>query len=346
MNAASPVPVTVLTGFLGSGKTTVLNVLLRRPAFGRAVVIVNEFGEIGLDHELVVSSTESLVLLQSGCMCCSLRGDLLETMLELSERREAGELDFERVVIETSGLADPAPILHTLLTHRALAQTFLVDGVVATVDAATGWTTLTRHEEARAQAALADLILLTKTDLPEADAPAVRAALAGLNPSAPVRTAIAGEIDPAALSGLGHFDPAMKSSQVSEWIRSAPGDAPTHLDAIRSVSREIDTPVSANQFDFWMTLLMARRGEDILRFKALIHLADGPYPFVVHGVRHIFHPPVLLKDWKGGSRRSKLVMIVRGFTDPELEDLFAALEAFPALAPVPSGEYLAAEASA
>ncbi|MFV0383765.1 CobW family GTP-binding protein [Paracoccus sp. (in: a-proteobacteria)] len=345
------VPITLLTGFLGSGKTTVLNTLLRHPEFGRTAVIVNEFGEIGLDHELVVSSTESMVLLQSGCMCCALRGDLLDTLIELGKRREAGDLDFGRVVIETTGLADPAPILHTLLTSRDLSEQFAVDGVVVTVDAATGPDSLKRHEEARRQVALADLVLLTKTDLPESQEDMVRKEISVLNAAAPVESVINGNLKPSLLTGLGHFDLFMKSQTAQDWLRqeAVPSlklgniDASMHLNAIRSVSWVIDEPLSASAFDFWMDLLMARRGGDILRFKGLIHLSDVPYPFVVHGVQHIFHPPVLLKDWQGDDRRTKLVMIVRDFTDPELQELLTSLTALEVTEHTLPGAYLSAE---
>ncbi|MDQ7261270.1 GTP-binding protein [Paracoccus sp. PS-1] len=347
----TPLPVTLLTGFLGSGKTTVLNGLLRHRDFGRTAIIINEFGEIGLDHELVVSTTETLVLLQSGCMCCALRGDLLDTLVELAERREAGELDFERVMIETTGLADPAPILHTLLTSMDLSERFVTDGVVATVDAATGPDTLRRHEEARRQVALADLVLLTKTDLPEADEPAARREIAALNSAAPVQIALQGRIDPRRLTGLGHFDPTMKSAEAQGWLRQeavpvpklADLDALRHLDAIRSVSWVIDEPISATAFDLWMEMLMAQRGADLLRFKGLIHLQGVPHPFVVHGVQHIFHPPVLLTDWQGEDRRSKLVLILRDFTDPELRDLFSALNSVAVSEHVLPVGYLSAE---
>lgn len=348
---SGPVPITLLTGFLGSGKTTVLNGLLRHPDFGRAAVIINEFGEIGLDHELVVSTTETMVLLQSGCMCCALRGDLLDTLIELAERRAAGELVFDRVMIETTGLADPAPILHTLLTSMDLSERFVTDGVVVTVDAATGAGTLLRHEEARRQVALADLLLLTKTDLPQADEAAVRREIAALNPAAPVAVALHGRINARRLAGLGHFDPAMKSSQVRDWMRQEAVPAPhltdmaalKHLDAIRAISWVIDEPISANAFDLWMEMLMAQRGADLLRFKGLIHLQDVPHPFVVHGVQHIFHPPVLLTDWQGEDRRSKLVLILRDFTDPELQDLFSALSSIAVSEPVLPVGYLSAE---
>lgn len=345
------VPITLLTGFLGSGKTTVLNTLLRHPDFGRTAVIVNEFGEIGLDHELVVSTTETMVLLQSGCMCCTLRGDLLDTLLELADRRQAGELDFDRVVIETTGLSDPAPILHTMLTSADLSDLFAVDGVVVTVDAATGLNSLSTQEEARRQVALADLVLLTKTDLPEADADAVRKEISALNAAAPIEIVLNGSVEPERLTGLGHFDLSMKSAAAQAWLRQEAVPAPRrvdldalkHLDAIRSASWVIDEPLSAPAFDLWMELLMARRGNDILRFKGLIHLKDVPYPLAVHGVQHIFHPPVLLTDWQGDDRRTKLVMIVRDFTDPELQDLFSALTSFDVTGHVLPRGYLSAE---
>lgn len=347
----APVPITLLTGFLGSGKTTVLNTLLRHPDFGRTAVIVNEFGEIGLDHELVVSTTETMVLLQSGCMCCALRGDLLDTLIELAERRAAGELEFERVVIETTGLSDPAPILHTLLTSVDLSEQFAVDGVVVTVDAATGLNSLAMQEEARRQVALADLILLTKTDLAEAQEGAVRKDIARLNAAAPVKVVSNGLVEPAQLLGLGHFDLTMKSQAAQDWLRQEAVpvpklvdlDALKHLDAIRSVSWTVEEPLTAFQLDLWIDVLMARRGNDILRFKGLIHLKDTPHPFVVHGVQHIFHPPVLLRDWQGDDRRTKLVMIVRDFTDPELQELFSALNAFTVTEHVLPGGYLSAE---
>lgn len=347
-------PVTLLTGFLGSGKTTVLNALLRQPGFARTAVIVNEFGEIGLDHELVVATEESLVLLQSGCLCCTLRGDLHDTLTELAERRAAGELAFDRVVIETTGLADPAPILHTLLTSPVLSDSYAMDGVAVTVDAVAGAATLARHEEARRQVALADLLLLTKTDLPGAAAVAASAAIAELNPAAPLLTVTGGQIDPARLTGLGHFDLGMKSRQAQDWMRAeavAPPqlsgvDAMRHLDEIRAVCWTVDQPLTASVFDVWMDMLMARRGADILRVKGLIHLDDLPYPFAVHGVQHIFHPPLPLKDWAGDDRRSKFVMIVRDFTDPELHDLFAALTSMLAgVTVLPGGGFLAAEAA-
>lgn len=352
MQPDDAIPVTLLTGFLGSGKTTVLNHLLTHRAFGRAAVIVNEFGEIGLDHELVVSSDDDIILLESGCLCCALRGDLAETLLDLHERLLAGELDFDRVVIETTGLADPAPILHTLLTDYYLTDHFRTDGVVSVVDAATGPQTLAAHEDARRQVAMADLVLLTKTDLPEALAAEVRAQVETLNSGVRVIEVLNGQIDPELLLNLGHFDLTMKSEDVATWMRAeAIDDRAGHADrqggSIRSVSWIVEQPLMADQFDFWMEILMARRGADLLRLKALVHLVDVPFPFVVHGVQHIFHPPVPLKDWSGEDRRTRFVLILRDFSDHEVQDLFDALgqlSAFDHL--LPGGAFLTAEAPA
>lgn len=342
-------PVTLLTGFLGSGKTTVLNSLLRQPDFQRTAVIVNEFGEVGLDHELVVSSTDDVILLESGCLCCALRGDLLETMADLHERRQAGEFEFERVVIETTGLADPAPVLHTLLTDAGMADCFVMDGVVTVVDAATGMQTLAAHEDARRQVALADLVLLTKTDLAQSREPAIRAAVSRLNAGVGIALATNGTVRAEQVLGLGHFDPAIKAQDVSRWMRAEAGmiDRPpgqiTHGQAIRSVSWVVEEPLTADKFDFWMDILMAKRGEDLLRLKALVHLTDMPCPFVVHGVQHIFHPPVMLRDWEGADRRTKFVLILRDFTDRELRELFEALGNLSTVEHRLPGAYLAAE---
>ena len=340
------IPVTLLTGFLGSGKTTVLNHILQCAEFSGAAVIVNEFGDVGLDHQLVMTSSDNVVLLESGCLCCALRGDLLETLRDLAMRQDAGEFAFDRVVIETTGLADPAPILHTLLTNRFLASRFGTDGLVATVDCVTGPETLSRHEDARRQAAMADMILMTKSDLPDARVTAVLETLSVLNPGAEVVTVIDGAVEPSCLTGLGHFDLSMKTADVAGWMRDAVATtARGHVEGagIRSVSWIVDAPLMADQFDLWMELLMAQRGADLLRVKALVHLADVPFPFVIHGVQHIFHPPVPLRDWEGADRRTKFVLILRDFTDGQVAELFEALDRLGGSVPARGGGYLSAE---
>src|SRR5437764_5854630 len=209
-DAASRIPVTVLTGFLGSGKTTVLNHVLKQPGMAATAVIVNEFGEIGLDHLLVESATEDVVLLSSGCLCCTVRGDIVNTLTDLFVSRVKGRVPyFTRVVIETTGLADPAPVLHALISDPIVAARYMIDGVVTTVDAVNGAGTLDRHPEAVKQAAVADRLLLTKTDLAEpVRRRAIEARLAALNPSATVVPVAHGAVDPAVLFNIGFYDPA------------------------------------------------------------------------------------------------------------------------------------------
>jgi G3E family GTPase len=323
-----PAPVTVLTGFLGSGKTTVLNRLLKQPDLSDTVAIINEFGEIGLDHLLVERSDETLTLLNNGCLCCTVRGDLVETLGDLAARREAGTIrPYRRVVVETTGLADPAPILHTLMTEPTVTAHHRLEGVVTAVDGVNGLATLGAHGEAVKQAAVADRILLTKGDLAPPDGqPALVQRLRELNRGTPIIAVTDGAVDPAAIFSIGPYDAAGKIADVQAWLNAeAAADADEghhhhhhHHDVNRHDARvqaycvTIDAPVAWDAFAQWLELMAALRGEQMLRVKGIVAIAEAPErPMVVHGVQHIFHPPVQLDAWPSGDRRTRLVFITR-----------------------------------
>ncbi|HJU14888.1 MAG TPA: GTP-binding protein [Stellaceae bacterium] len=339
MAADGLIPVTVLTGFLGSGKTSLLNHVLKQPDMAETAVIINEFGEIGLDHLLVESATDDVVLLNSGCLCCTVRSDIAETLLDLHGKRRKGTVpEFRRVVIETTGLADPAPILHTLMSDPLVAARYALDGVVTTVDAVNGEATLDRQPEALKQAAVADRLLLTKTDLAAAAASdALRARLAALNPTAPILPVAHGMADPSALFGLGLYDPQKKSLEVQRWLRDEAfaeehdehehHDVNRHDDRIRAFCVTRDRPVSWAALSAWLDALAEMRGDDLLRMKAIVAIAERPdEPVVLHGVQHIFHPPVLLPEWPSADRRTRMVFITRDLPKEAIEKTLAAFE--------------------
>ncbi len=345
MNSTDPtplIPVTLLTGFLGSGKTTVLNHVLQQPGMAETAVIVNEFGEIGIDHLLVERATDEVVLLNSGCLCCTVRSDIADTLLDLFVGRANARLpQFRRVVIETTGLADPAPILHTLISDPLVAARYSLDGVVTTVDAVNGAGTLDRQPEAVKQAAVADRLLLTKADLADrAAAAALTARLAALNPSAPIVRVAQGAIDPALLFNLGFYDPQTKSVDVQRWLRDEAFEAGhehdhdheqldvnRHDERIRAFCITRDEPISWAALSTWLDALATMRGDDLLRLKAIVALSDRPgEPVVVHGVQHLFHPPVLLPQWPSEDHRTRMVFITRDLPREAIEKTLAAFE--------------------
>ncbi|SEU10328.1 CobW family GTP-binding protein [Paracoccus homiensis] len=348
-------PVTVLTGFLGAGKTTLLNHLIRDPEAGRIAVIMNEFGDVGLDHDLIEEATEETILLQSGCLCCALLGDLAKTLGALQERRKAGEVDFDRVVIETSGIADPAPIIHTLASDRLLAQSFRLDGVVTLADAATGLGTLDRQFEAVQQVAMADVLILSKTDLTDAvTLGRFETRLAGVNASAAQIHARHGHVPPGTLFGLSAMRLGAGASEIDAWLGlmeqttkadplaglsglkarpdtpapfspAAPVHRGRHDQRIVSASIEVEKPIPAEVFDLWLDTLIAFKGPNILRMKGLLHVEGLQYPFVFHGVQHIFDAPVPFKAWSGDDTTSRVVIIARDMEEAELKASFDML---------------------
>jgi G3E family GTPase len=327
-----PYPVTVLTGFLGSGKTTLLNRLLRDPAFTDTAVIVNEFGEVGIDNLLIATVDENLVLMSSGCLCCTIRGELADALQDLGRRRDAGEVPaFRRVLIETTGLADPAPILQTLVAIESAGQPFRLDSVITVVDALNGEATLEAHPESVRQAAVADSIVLAKLDLvPDGAArDRLRARLEAVNPAA--RLADARLI--AAPDLLAHgFDSAAKTVDVRRWLAAERHaghlhrhDRNRHGERIRSFALTTDIPLSPARLDHFLDLLRAQHGPNLLRMKALVKLADDPgRPLVLHAVQHVLHPLARLDRWPSGDRASRLVFIMQDVDPDAIERLLAA----------------------
>jgi G3E family GTPase len=337
--ANEALPTTLITGFLGSGKTTLLNGLLAHPGMADTAVIINEFGEVGLDHLLIESAFEDAVLLKSGCICCTVRGDLVDTMSALVERRDRGEIPpFSRVAIETTGLADPAPILHTIMGDARLQPLYRLDRVVTTVDAVNALSQLDAHYEAAKQAALADRLVLTKTDLvSDQDRARVLARLAALNPLAPVVVVVQGKIAPEALFAPDPPSPALRQDRLAAAALFGAdhdhdhghdhGDAAEHLAShhgISTVSLLRDEPVEWPRLRAWLTALASIKGPDLLRVKGIINVAGRPGPVVIHGVQHVFHPPVELKAWPDADRRSRLVFITRNIKAEALARSFTA----------------------
>lgn len=316
------IPVSIVTGFLGSGKTTLIGRILRDPDFARTAVIVNEFGEIGLDHTLIARSDESLLALTTGCLCCAVRNDLVETLLDLLARREAGEAAFDRVLIETSGLADPAPILHALMTDPAVTASYQVDTLLTLVDAVFGEATLARHPEARRQVALADALVLSKTDVAD-PAPALLADLAALNPGAPPGRAV----DPGMLFAGG--DPAARAARLVA-LPAGPARSPFqahHTEGIESFVLQRDRPVPALALTLLLEALTEHCGARLLRVKGLVDVAEMPgQPALVHGVQHVFAPPEFLPRWPDDDRTTRLVFIVQGVPRHFPARLLAAIE--------------------
>ncbi|GHC26278.1 ATP-binding protein [Kushneria pakistanensis] len=351
------IPVTLLTGFLGSGKTTLLNQLVQQPAMSRSLVIINEFGEIGLDHQLFAASTDGeQIELSNGCICCSIRTDLARTLKDAVWRfAREGQRQFDRLIIETTGLADPAPIVHTLMTEAKVARHYALDGIVTVMDAANGSTTLDRHEEALRQAAMADMLLITKQDVAsKAQLNALHQRLAAINPGATQRLLDHGRIEADELLGLGPEDMDARSADIQRWLGEAASNAATphsptlspkamfasvdraevqagvmpaapagdlnrHDDHIRAHCFVFERPIRASRLEAWLSLITSLMGQDMLRIKGMLDIEGRDKPLVIHGVQHLFHPPVELEAWPGGERFSRLVFITRDIPRETLE---------------------------
>jgi G3E family GTPase len=335
---AGRLPVTIITGFLGSGKTTLLRRLLRHPAMNRAAVIINEFGDVGLDHELVEASSEQMTLLSNGCLCCTVRTDLQETLRELFVKRRSGEIiDFDRVFVETTGLADPVPVLHTLQTDGLLGAQYRLNGVVTLVDAVNGMGQLDTMAEAAKQAAVADRLVITKTDIADASqVDGLERRLSGMNPYAKVSQAVEGELDPEVLAEITPGNAQALARDPDRWLALHAGGADSaspvrgrfgagaHDAAIHSFCLWFDAPFTWDTLSAAIDMLTSLRGPDLLRVKGIVNVEGEPGPVAIHGAQHVFHPPVKLAEWKDDDRRSRIVFIVRSIPREAIEAVFTA----------------------
>ncbi|WP_374298136.1 GTP-binding protein [Sphingomonas sp.] len=300
------IPLSVITGFLGSGKTTLLNRLLRDPSMGDSAVLVNELGEIGIDHLAVQEVQENVVLLASGCLCCAIRSDLVAALRLLFVQRLQGEVPpFRRVVIETTGLADPVPVIHTLMTDPLLLERFRLDAMVTTVDACHGERQLEAFAEAVKQVVVADGIVLTKLDLRGDDAPDLRARLRGLNPGVVPLPA-----DQATAARLFASTPVRRNNALRRWVAEAVQDESSHS-PVRTVCLSTEHPLDWAEFTTWLGALLSAHGPTVLRCKGVLDVAGRDRPVVINGVQHVFYPAEELQAWPEGARRTQLVFITR-----------------------------------
>jgi G3E family GTPase len=335
------IPLYLLTGFLGSGKTTLLNQWIKDPAFSKALVIINEFGETSLDHLLVSRSTEEqIVELSNGCICCTTRGDLVKTLTDISWRfSRNGIKSFDRVIIETTGLADPSPILSTLISNEKIFQQYRLQGTVTTVDAVNALHTLSQYREAKRQVAVADLILLTKQDLADEDTlTQVQQHIRRLNPTAPVQPSDQGVTALSALLELDHVEPVQSVTPLTNWLNfgsaqfeplnsspvtsfpaSTGNEISAHQDTINTYCYQITRPITLFAIQLWLDALLPEMGHQLLRVKAILNVEGFPGPIVIHGVQQLLHPTAVLTHWPNDDRQSKLVFITDQLSREQLE---------------------------
>ena len=336
MNQITQIPVTVITGFLGSGKTTLLSSILKKKEMQKTAVIINEFGEIGLDHALIEHTDENIVELQSGCICCTIQGDLNKTLIDLFDKMMNGKVSsFNRVLIETTGLANPVPIIHTLMSSIELIRIYSLDGVITVVDSVNGEKTLDLHEESLKQLALAEKIILSKTDIIDKDEiKSLIYRIKEINPVSQIVYSKFGNIPLEEIFGLGAYDPYKKSADVKKWLAAEKykdkkhhhhHDVNRHNENIRAFSMVSENPVNMIAFSFFRDMITAALGANLLRMKGIINIAGEESPAVIHGVQHIFHPVKWLETWPDNDRRTKLVFITQNIKKEQIEDFFRPL---------------------
>ncbi len=334
------IPITILTGFLGSGKTTILTSLIKQKQMANAAIIINEFGEVGLDHDLIETTDENVIELQNGCICCTIQSDLKTTLLNLLKKMGKGDISpFNHVIIETTGLADPVPIIHTLMTSLDLQKIYSIDGVITVVDSINGETTFNAHKEAVKQTAFADRIILSKTDL--ADKRTVNSLtkrIKGINPKVTIINSDKNFLPVSKLSGLNDYNPQNKDWNVREWLEIEKNKSSNHLhnhhdhhhehnvnrhgDDIETFAMVTSQPASMTSVNFFLELLMSQMGEDILRIKGILNIKGESCPAVIHGVQHIFHPLEWLEKWPSNDKKSRLVFITKNINKNIIDDLF------------------------
>ena len=329
------IPVSIVTGFLGAGKSTLLNRLLHAPALSDAAVIINEFGEVGIDHMLVETSGENVVELSNGCLCCTVRGELIDTLADLLDKAQTGRIKpFSRVIIETTGLADPVPVLKAVMAHPAIAATFRVDGVVTLVDAISGLKTIETYDEAARQAAVADRLVMTKTDLVDEDTVSkLRSRLSAINPMAEIVDVNDEIASRPTLLVAGLFDPENKPGHVGEWLSNADTghhhhhhhDVNRHGEHIRAFALQTGPVDSLSTIQAFLQRLAAQYGEKLLRIKGTVAVSNADAPFVVHGVQETVYPPRRLKSaGENDKGNTRLVVITRDLPEADVRDLFNA----------------------
>jgi G3E family GTPase len=304
-------PVALVSGFLGSGKTTLVNALLRDPRLAGTAVAVNEFGDVPLDRDLIDHGGDRTVVMANGCLCCNLAGDMEDAVMRLFSRREANDLPrFERLIIEPSGLSDPAPIAQAILRNPVIARSMRLEAIVTTVDALFAEAQIARHPETSKQIALADRLVLTKTDLvPAETVPRLRADLAALNPVAPIVTAHRGRLDAAVLFPASFFDPGAAAAEPVPHRSGLFADDPGHAARHAAATLLADSPLDWRAFETWLRGIRIRHAEALLRVKGMLHVSTIEGPVVIQGVHHVIDTPVTLAAWPTADRRSRLVLI-------------------------------------